>query len=198
MLIITQLRTRMDVSRVQNKTPKHQEIEPLVFCSRNLLIPESAAQVGKRSEKAACSMAAKHRHSQSQDAGCLQRRSWLAAASYPEHNFTTNPKYLPATTAPSSYSASLDKRVPCPGLGREAGRRRLWMERGMAMFTSPEDHHCLSASGPVLPHPLEVIHNLQETARPSFSKVDPPAAPEHETVPLAFSIHGICLSCSTA
>ena len=119
-----------------------------------------------------------------QDAGCLQRRSWRAAASYPEHNFTTNPKYLPATTAPPSYSATLDNRAPCPGPRRGAGRGELWMEQGMAMFTSPEDHHCLSAPGPVLPHPLEVRHNLQETQRPSFSKVAPSGGSRAGTSPV--------------
>lgn len=74
------------------------------------------------------------------------------------------------------------------------------MKQGMAMFTSPEDHRCLPAWSPlypaVLPPPLEVLLRLRQTPQSSFSKVDPPSAPEQEAA--AAASVGLSAGCSSA
>lgn len=68
-------------------------------------------------------------------------------------------------------------RCPEPVEDEEADVR--WcMKRGMAMFTSPDAHHCLLLAVPRLYS--EVKRNLQQTQHSSFFKVDSPSAPEQE------------------
>lgn len=132
----------------------------------NLLIPESEAHVVNWSEDAACRIAAKHRHGKVE---VQDTNSTDIGPPQPPIPNTTSPRlkmiYLrlqryPLKQSPMSWTRGGGGRR-LEEVAHAAGHGNVYVSSRspLTVFPSP----C-----PVLPQPLEVVHNLQQTSsRPS-------------------------------